>query len=158
MNGFLNIKTLSFYIMKARFYISQKGVVGAAPIVMIHGDESNKLIPKYLDKKIPFYAFKHMGNEERKFPIDSIDKIAAIYIEKLRTSYPKGSLMLTGYSIGGVIAFEMALQLKKYENRSVTLVLLDSKAPRLQSDFEYHNRQIKWNEGILSKELLKNCC
>ncbi len=137
--------------MNVRFQINQEGNLGSPPIIMIHGDESNRLIPKYLDDRIPFIVFKHMGNENRKFPLNTIQEIAALYNKKLNEIYPNGPFILTGYSIGGVIAFEMAQQLFKKHKRVAELVLLDSKAPGLQSDFEYHNRQIKWNEGIFSK-------
>lgn len=136
--------------MKVRFEIKQQGDADQIPIVMVHGDEANYLIPKYLDASIPFYIFKHMGIEDRKFPYTSIPDIASQYVEKLNQVYPKGTFLLSGYSIGGVIAYEMAQQFQVM-GRNFHLVLLDSKCPRLESSLEYHNRQIRWNDSLFAK-------
>ncbi|MEZ5008342.1 MAG: thioesterase domain-containing protein [Chitinophagales bacterium] len=140
--------------MKVRFEIKQKGKSSQTPIFLVHGDEANWLLPKYLHPSIPFYIFKHMGIKERQFPFTSLNEIARLYVKKLAAQYPKGYFILSGYSIGGVIAYEMAQQLKS-TGRNFHLVLLDSKAPRLKSNYEYHNRQIRWNRSLISKIYLR---
>lgn len=117
---------------------------------MVHGDEANQNLVGYLDERIPYFTFAHMGTAERKFPFNNLNAIAKLYVNHLIEHLPNKELVLTGYSIGGVLAYEMTQQLTA-QGYIVHLILLDSKVPRLKSDFEYHNRQVRWNESKISK-------
>lgn len=46
-------------------------------------------------------------------PLTSIDDLADFYIRQIRTVQPYGPYIITGYSYGACVAFEMALQLEK---------------------------------------------
>ena len=134
--------------MNARFENIQKG--DSIPIVIVHGDEANKLLPKYLPNNIPVYLYKHMGNEKREYPIDTIEGIASVYANHLLEKIKEDTFILSGYSIGGVIAYQMMHQLKE-NNKKVHLIILDSKTPRLEGKHEFHNRQVKWDESKFKK-------
>ena len=59
----------------------------------------------------PCYGLQARGLEDGQEPHARIEDMAAYYIEALRTVQPTGPYLLGGWSMGGVVAFEMAQQL-----------------------------------------------
>jgi thioesterase domain-containing protein len=55
--------------------------------------------------------------------------MAAFYIEALRLIQPEGPYLLGGWSMGAIVAFEMAQQLEALGQNVSLLALIDSKAP-----------------------------
>lgn len=60
----------------------------------------------------------------------TIPDIARKYVEKIKTIQTGGSYFLGGYSIGGTIAYEMALQLEEMKEKVSFLGLIDAPGPR----------------------------
>ncbi|MET0645777.1 MAG: amino acid adenylation domain-containing protein [Pyrinomonadaceae bacterium] len=69
-----------------------------------------------------------------------IEAMAAEYVEAVRAAQPSGPYMLGGWSMGGVIAFEMARRLREQGEEVALLALIDAEAP-LVKKFE-QNRTI----------------
>ena len=67
------------------------------------------------------------GDEE---PLDNIEDMAANYIEEMLRQNPEGPYSLAGYSLGGLIAYEMARQLKAMGKEVKILALFDAVAER----------------------------
>ncbi|WP_435270856.1 beta-ketoacyl synthase N-terminal-like domain-containing protein [Streptomyces sp. 1222.5] len=69
------------------------------------------------------------------FPADvstapsSLRGLAALYLERIRARQPHGPYRLGGYSFGGNVAYEMALQLQAAGEEVEALVMLDSYPP-----------------------------
>lgn len=59
-------------------------------------------------------------------PLSSIPAMAARYLPVIKAKQPVGPYTLIGYSIGGVIAFEVAQQLLEQGERIAQLILLDA--------------------------------
>ena len=57
---------------------------------------------------------------------DTIEEMAAGYIERMRAVQPEGPYYLLGWSLGGVVAYEMAVQLQAQGDDIELLALLDS--------------------------------
>ena len=76
-----------------------------------------------------FYAMQARGLEERALPDRSIEGMASRNIEAMRAVQPHGPYALGGYSFGGLVAFEMACQLRKVGDAVDLLVELDTVAP-----------------------------
>jgi amino acid adenylation domain-containing protein len=74
----------------------------------------------------PFYGLQVPENGR---PAASIEEMAAQYVEAVRSVQPEGPYRLGGWSLGGVIAQEMALQLWESGRPAESLVLIDSFAP-----------------------------
>jgi thioesterase domain-containing protein/acyl carrier protein len=55
--------------------------------------------------------------------------LAALYVEWIRREQPQGPYRLGGYSFGGNVAFEMALQLQRAGERVELLFMLDAHVP-----------------------------
>ncbi|MFF3085152.1 beta-ketoacyl synthase N-terminal-like domain-containing protein [Streptomyces nojiriensis] len=62
-------------------------------------------------------------------PPGTLRELAALYLERVRREQPTGPYRLGGYSFGGNVALEMALQLQAAGEEVETLVLLDSYPP-----------------------------
>ncbi|TBR56740.1 non-ribosomal peptide synthetase [Westiellopsis prolifica IICB1] len=77
----------------------------------------------------PFYGLRSLGLDGECKPYTSIEDMASAYISAIRIIQPEGSYLLGGWSMGGVIAFEMATQLQKQGQKVGLLALLDSHAP-----------------------------
>jgi thioesterase domain-containing protein len=77
----------------------------------------------------PFYGLRSLGLDGECKPYTRIEDMASAYIAAIRVIQPEGSYLLGGWSMGGVIAFEMATQLQKQGQKVDLLALLDSQAP-----------------------------
>ena len=85
------------------------------PVYMIHGGGLNVLFYKpivdFMDEDQPIYGLQALGLNKPSLPVTTLEEIAAAYIADLLKVNPLGPYSLTGYSFGGLIAFEMAKQL-----------------------------------------------
>jgi amino acid adenylation domain-containing protein len=99
------------------------------PIFCIHGDEANVFLPKYLGEDQPFYAISHQGEDGRPITPDSVEAMAAQYMEEIRVVQPDGPYLIMGYSFGGILAYEIAQQLRASGGDVAMLLLLDTYDP-----------------------------
>jgi thioesterase domain-containing protein len=77
----------------------------------------------------PFYAFQSEGLDERYEPHTRIADMAHHYIEEMQSIQPEGPYTLGGWSMGGVVAFEMARQLVEQGQQVNLLTMIDSFVP-----------------------------
>ncbi|MFF8513543.1 beta-ketoacyl synthase N-terminal-like domain-containing protein [Streptomyces sp. NPDC015492] len=61
--------------------------------------------------------------------VRSVRDLAAHYIQQIRKMQPQGPYRLGGYSFGGVVAFEMAVQMQRKGEKVESLLLFDSFTP-----------------------------
>ncbi|HZF07305.1 MAG TPA: amino acid adenylation domain-containing protein [Thermoanaerobaculia bacterium] len=59
----------------------------------------------------------------------SLEEMASAYVEAVRRQQPRGPYLLTGWSFGGLVAFEMARQLAGSGEEVPLLALFDTQAP-----------------------------
>ncbi len=78
----------------------------------------------------PFYGLQTPLSRE---PYDNLEDMAAHYVAAIQTVQPQGPYLLGGWSLGGVVAFEMALQLRKRGQEVALLAIIDSDAPVLNN-------------------------
>ncbi len=80
----------------------------------------------------PFYALQAMGLAHYGESEDhqTLQQMAADYIEAIRFISPQGPYFLGGLSFGGIVAFEMAQQLKRTGEEVALLALFDTPAPQ----------------------------
>jgi len=76
----------------------------------------------------PLYGVQSPDWEEGGEPA-TLPAMAERYVAALRTVQPQGPYRLGGWSMGGVVAFEMARQLRAMEEDVELLALVDSYAP-----------------------------
>ena len=110
-----------------------RGRADRQPLFCVHGAGGNvlnfKVISDRLGPEQPFYGLQAQGVDGRLPVLTSIEAMAAQYVAAIRTVDPHGPYRLAGYSGGGVIALEMAQQLKQDGFETALLAMLDTLSP-----------------------------
>jgi acyl transferase domain-containing protein/thioesterase domain-containing protein/aryl carrier-like protein len=105
------------------------------PLFCVHGAGGNVLNFRDLSWGLhhdqPFFALQARGVDGVSSPHSSIEEMARAYIEEIRALRPRGPYLLAGYSGGGVVAFEMAQQLKALGEQVPLLVFFDTYHPQM---------------------------
>ena len=96
----------------------------AGGIVYCFGDLARELGP---DR--PFFGLEAAGLDGERAPLASLPAIAARYVGAILAAHPAGPYHLGGWSLGGLIAFEMARQLRAAGHEVATVALIDAQAP-----------------------------
>src|SRR6185503_2382423 len=73
------------------------------------------------------YGLQARGLDENQVPHTRIEEMAAHYLEAIRSVQPDGPYLLGGWSMGGVVAYEMAQQLAAQGQQVSLLALLDAR-------------------------------
>jgi thioesterase domain-containing protein len=79
-----------------------------------------------LDASVDVYGIRASGLEPGEPVLGTIEEMAARYVDEMRTIAPSGPYLLGGHSAGGVIAFEMARQLRARGEAVDLVALLDT--------------------------------
>ncbi|RKG80214.1 amino acid adenylation domain-containing protein, partial [Corallococcus sp. CA049B] len=110
----------------------ERGAPGHRPLFLVHPGGGNVLayseLARRLGPSLPVYGLQSRGLDGRPV-VESIEEMAALYIEAIRTVQPQGPYQLGGWSLGGVIAYEMARRLREAGEAVELLVLIDAHAP-----------------------------
>ena len=103
------------------------------PFYCVAGKGGNPLnlrhLAKRLDPSQPFYGIQHRGVDGVLPVHDSIEGMASECIRDLRVVQASGPYLLGGFSGGGLVAFEMAKQLKAAGEQIALLALFDTPSP-----------------------------
>ena len=83
-------------------------------------------LSRALGPEQPFYGLQAPGVDAGLPPLRTIDAMAELYLEALRSVRPAGPFLLGGWSLGGVVAYEMARRLEAEGRSPARLVLLDA--------------------------------
>ncbi|MCP4657027.1 MAG: non-ribosomal peptide synthetase, partial [bacterium] len=86
-------------------------------------------LARHLGSEQPVYGLQAAGLEGGGLGPETFEGMAAAYLDELRVVQPAGPYHLAGWSIGGVVAFEMARQLRRQQQEVALLALLDTRAP-----------------------------
>lgn len=100
------------------------------PLFIVHGANYNVLIFKELSNNLdhdqPVYALQAKGLSGDVDPHESVEAMAAHYISEIQTVNPHGPYALGGFSFGGIVAFEMAKQLRAQGKKVKLIALFDT--------------------------------
>ncbi|HET7462017.1 MAG TPA: amino acid adenylation domain-containing protein, partial [Longimicrobium sp.] len=101
-----------------------------APLFFVHGGGGSVLaygeLARALGTGRPFHALQAAGLAGEAAPRRTVEEMAAAYLRALREIHPAGPFVLGGWSMGGLVAFEMALQAQEAGDPAQSLVLVDS--------------------------------
>ncbi|MET7695826.1 amino acid adenylation domain-containing protein [Streptomyces sp. NPDC005483] len=90
-------------------------------------------LARHVSASTPLYGLQARGFYDNDPLPGSLREMAAQYLEEMRRIQPAGPYHLLGWSLGGVIAQEIAVQLQEAGERTASLVLLDS-FPSLETE------------------------
>jgi amino acid adenylation domain-containing protein len=115
------------------------------PLFLVHNGKGDLSSYGQLARRIsdrPIYGFQSAGLAGESWPLTTIRRMAQRYVEQMITINP-GPYLIAGTCMGGLVAFEMAAQLRQ-RGKSVAFVgLIDSAAP------PYSGRRAHWHERYL---------
>jgi thioesterase domain-containing protein len=107
------------------------------PFFCVHGVGGNVLnfreLAQLMGPEHPFYGLQAQGLNGERACFSRVEDMAAHYLKELRTLQPEGPYFIGGYSFGGLVAYEMAQQLRAGGESVGLLALLDTYAGRLRS-------------------------
>lgn len=135
------------------------------PLFLVHGMGLNVLlyttIISYLDPEQPVYGLQAKGLNGIDKPLESIEEIAAYYISEIMTIDAEEPYQIAGYSLGGMIAFEIGHQLREMGKKVSFIGLLDTVAEgaennspilkRIGSKGKYLVNYLSWNISYFFK-------
>ena len=100
------------------------------PFFCVHAVGGNvlnyRLLSRHLGAVQPFYGLQAHGLGPGEVPHATVEEMATAYLDEVRRQQPRGPYRLGGASSGGVIAFEMAQQLRAAGEPVSMLVLMDT--------------------------------
>jgi thioesterase domain-containing protein len=82
-------------------------------------------LARHLGTNRPFYGVQSLGIDGRDTPLESIEAMAAFYLDAIRATQPHGPYHLGGHSLGGRVAFEMTRQLEAAGETVGLLAIVD---------------------------------
>lgn len=97
------------------------------------------VLARYLDPEQTVYGLQARGVFGNAAPDCSVREIAANCIKSMRQIQPQGPYLITGYSSGGVVAYEMTQQLNQCGETVATLILLDTYCPWVYQSHRWRN-------------------
>ncbi|MBD3882896.1 amino acid adenylation domain-containing protein [Phormidium tenue FACHB-886] len=86
-------------------------------------------LARHLRSDRSFYGLQPFGLDGQHSPFNEIEAMATYYIQAIQTMQPQGPYFLSGWSFGGLVAFEMAQQLTRAGQQVELLAILDTPAP-----------------------------
>jgi thioesterase domain-containing protein len=100
------------------------------PIFLIHSADRNVMgyvnLVRHLGPDQPAFGVRDLGEMSRPVP-----RIASEHVAAIREVQPRGPYYLASWSFGGVVAYEMALQLERAGETVAFVGLLDTLCPVL---------------------------
>lgn len=103
------------------------------PVFAVPGVGGNVLcyseLARLMGAEQPFYALQSRGLSGTEDPLTRIEDIAAAFLKEIRAVQPTGPYQLLGSCMGGIVAYEMAQQMRMAGEEVRLLVLLETWAP-----------------------------
>jgi acetoacetyl-CoA synthetase len=100
------------------------------PLFITHGLGGSVIdffqVVKHIRTSHPIQGMQAKGIDGTEEPFDRIEDMAQFYLDAIRQVQPHGPYLLVGYSLGGLVTFEMAQRLTADGERVALLAMLDS--------------------------------
>jgi aspartate racemase len=100
------------------------------PFFCVHGGGGNVLLfhdlARGLGSDYPFYGLQSRGVDGSKNYLTTVEEMASHYLKEILELQPEGPYYLGGFCMGGQIAYEIALRLRKDGQRVAILVMIDT--------------------------------
>ncbi len=81
---------------------------------------------RHIDSDHPIYGLQARGIDGLDEPLECIEDMAEFYLNAVRELQPRGPYVLIGYSLGGLVALEMAQRLSAGGEQIALLAMLDA--------------------------------
>ena len=102
----------------------------ATPFFCIHPGGGNVLCYLRLSQNLgtdqPFFGLQAPGLDGICEPLTTVEEMAERYVTAILRSHPRGPYALGGWSVGGVVAYEMARRMRALGHEVQTVAIIDS--------------------------------
>jgi acetoacetyl-CoA synthetase len=116
-----------------------KAGTAGIPVFFIHGLAGNIMeffqLLKYVQTHNPIYGLQARGSDGLAEPCSTIEEMAEFNVDAIQVIQPHGPYALVGYSLGGLVALEMAHRLAATAQNIDLLVMIDSYPPLQNAAF-----------------------
>jgi thioesterase domain-containing protein/acyl carrier protein len=102
------------------------------PLFCVHADGGAFFYTRfadYLSPEQPFYGLQARGLDGTEPPFTSVEDMAKHYLKEIRSIQPHGPYIIGGFSMGGVVIYEMAQQLVSNGEDAPLLIFIDAPSP-----------------------------
>jgi len=134
------LRKLSGTASKFSSLVEIQAGVSSIPFFCVHPAGGHVLCYAHLSRHLgagqTLYGLQAQGLDGEHDPLTRIDEMATHYIDVMRSVQPEGPYLLGGWSMGGVVAYEMARQLQAQGHNIAMLALFDSNLPARDTHFE----------------------
>jgi acetoacetyl-CoA synthetase len=100
------------------------------PIFLAHGLGGSAMDffqpVRHIQSEHPIYGLQAKGSDGLDEPLNRIEDMADFWLQAIRHVQPHGPYVLIGYSLGGLIALEMAQRLRIRGEKVALLTMLDA--------------------------------
>lgn len=104
------------------------------PFFCVHGMDGNILFLERLlnglSPEQPLYGIMARGVDGSEPPLRTVEEMADAYVRAIRTVQPHGPYLLGGYSLGGMIALEIAHRFAEQGEEVARIIMFDTRVPR----------------------------
>jgi len=126
------------------------------PFFGVHGASGGVFfyynLARYLSSEQPVYGLEAHGLDGKQASYTRVEDMATHYIREILTLQPEGPYFLGGYSFGGLVAFEMAQQLRAQGKKVALLALFDARGPQYLKPLPFHVRTFRHLNKLLQLE------
>ncbi|XP_075724817.1 fatty acid synthase-like isoform X2 [Rhipicephalus microplus] len=117
------LQKLGAIVIPDRVIVELNGIEGPTPLFIVHPIEGHVGSLSELAACLRLRAVGVQWTPD--VTTHSIEKMAAVYVQRIREVQPEGPYHLAGYSFGGMVAFEMAVQMQASGESVGSLTFLD---------------------------------
>jgi thioesterase domain-containing protein len=128
-----------------------KAGIESQPLFLAHGMGGSTIefsdLVKFVRTERSVYGLQARGNDGAEQPFERIEDLARYYLEAIKQLQYRGPYFLIGFSLGGLVALEMAQQLSSTGEIVALLAMMDSYP---------HPKQLSlWQRTRLASRLIK---
>ena len=103
---------------------------GRFPLLLIHGDLGNDLLPPLLPAGQSIYGYAHQGSDGERIRLRSVEALAGQCHAEWMAAEKGVPCIIAGHSFGGLVAHQVAYLLRRAGLPVDLLVLIDTAHPR----------------------------
>ena len=104
------------------------------PLYFIHSTPGDLLgymhLISLLGHDQPCFGFQSLGLKEKEKAHVRVEEMANFYVQQMISFQPEGPYYLAGWCYGGIVAAEMAIQLRERQRRVAMLALIETPFPK----------------------------
>ena len=104
-------------------------------------------LARHLGVDRPFYGLQPPGVDGVGAPLTAVEDLATHFVKDIRAFQPEGPYFVGGYCLGGIVAFEIAQQLRQQSREVALLALFGTPSPT-----SFH---LSWRSRVAMQEFFQ---